>query len=177
MHISSPCFPTLLILTYGTSSPLQYMTVTLCTPSNMLYCNSIMYNESIYPPLLHRVQLSVSTLLLLYPCILQNCYKKESSSHGFKNAYNLHQYSYSYTEIERRSSLVSTSYFATTQSSNNAGCSFCCCMEISLTFSNHNNPHHHNPQKYSHIHNITQLKYMQCANTKCKLETRCLDDT
>ena len=159
------------------------MAVTLCTPSNMLYCNSIMYNKSIYPPLLPRVQLSVSTLLLLYPCILQNCYKKESSSHGFKNAYNLHQYSYNYTEIERRSSLVAlsrpwpTSYFATTQSSNNAGCSFCCCMEISLTFSNHNNPHHHNPQKYSHIHNITQLKYMQCTNTKCKLVTRRLDDT
>ena len=55
--------------------PLQYMVVTLYTPLNVLYCNSIMYNVSIYTPLLPRVQLSVSTLLLLYPCILQNCYK------------------------------------------------------------------------------------------------------
>ena len=33
----------------------------------------IMYNVSILP----RVQLSVSNFLLLYPCILQNCYKKK----------------------------------------------------------------------------------------------------
>ena len=32
-----------------------------------------MYNVSVLP----RVQLSVSNLLLLYPCILQNCYKKK----------------------------------------------------------------------------------------------------
>ena len=38
-----------------------------------------MYNVSIYPPVLPRVQLSVSTLLLLYPCIPQNCYKKNKN--------------------------------------------------------------------------------------------------
>ena len=45
-----------------------------------------MYNVSILP----RVQLSDSNLLLLYPCILQNCYKRKQGLYQVSKIYSLH---------------------------------------------------------------------------------------